>query len=144
MRYVYAARLKAREGTVIVSFRDLPEAITEGKNRADALAQGVDCLDAALLFRLKEGSPIPEPSPLQRGEVAVPASPAVAAKAAFIRTFGEAGLTRVALATRIGVAETEVRRMLDPDHGTKIDRLNAGMRGLGRALVVVDEKAEAA
>lgn len=144
MRYVYPARLRTREGTIIVSFRDLPEAVTEGRDRADALVQATDCLDAALLFRLKEGASIPQPSDVQRGEVAIPASPAVAAKVAFIRAFERASITRVALAARIGVAETEVRRMLDPDHGTKIDRLNKGMRALGRSLVIIDEKAEAA
>ena len=144
MRYVYPARIRTHEGTALVTFRDLPEAITEGKDRANAFAQGIDCLDTALLFRLKEEEAIPEPSPLQRGEVAIPASPAVAAKAAFVRAFREAGLTRVALAARIGVAETEIRRMLDPDHVSKIDRLGEGMRALGRSLVIVDEKAAAA
>jgi antitoxin HicB len=144
MRYVYPARLKAQGGTVLVTFRDLPEAVTEGKDRSDAVAQGIDCLDTALLFRLKEGEPIPEPSEMQRGEVAVPASPAVAAKAAFVRAFRGAVMTRVALAAHIGVAETEVRRMLDPDHVTKIDRLGEGMRALGRTLVIVDEEAAAA
>lgn len=144
MRYVYPARLRAHEGTVIVVFRDLPEAVTEGGDRADALVQATDCLDSALLFRLKEGASIPQPSRVQRGEVAIPASPAVAAKAAFIRAFERAGVTRVALAVSLGVRETEVRRMLDPDHGTKIDRLGAGMRALGRTLVITDEAAEAA
>jgi len=144
MRYVYPARLEAHEGTVIVTFRDLPEAVTEGRDQADAYLQATDCLDAALLFRLKEGASIPPPSRVQRGEAAIPATPAIAAKAAFIRAFERAGVTRVALAARVGVRETEIRRMLDPDHGTKIDRLSDGMRALGRALVVTDEAAEAA
>jgi antitoxin HicB len=144
MRYIYPARLRHHEGTVIVTFRDLPEAVTEGNDRAAALTEAIDCLDAALLFRLKEGERVPEPSAPQRGEIAVPASPGVAAKAAFVRAFQAAGLSRVALAARIGVAESEVRRMLDPDHGTKIDRLGAGMRALGRTLVIVDEDAAAA
>ncbi len=144
MRYVYPALLKHRSGTILVSFRDFPEAVTEGKDHADAVAQAADCLDAALLFRLKDHVSIPEPSRPGRGEVQIPASPAVAAKAAFIRAFEDAEMTRVAFAARIGVAETEVRRMLDPDHVTKIDRLGVGMRALGRALVIVDEAAEAA
>lgn len=144
MRYVYPARLKTQEGTVIVTFRDMPEAVTEGRDHAEARLQATDCLDAALLFRLKEGAAIPPPSRVQRGETAVPASPAVAAKAAFIQAFDRAGVTRVALAARVGVRETEIRRMLDPDHGTKIDRLSDGMRALGRALVITDEAAEAA
>jgi antitoxin HicB len=144
MRYVYAARLEAKHGTVIVSFRDLPEALSEGHDRTEALAQAVDCLDIALLFRLKEGAPIPKPSRALGGEVPIAASPAVAAKAAFARAFAESKLTRVALAERLGLRETEVRRMLDPNHGTKLDRLNEGMRALGRMLVIADEPADAA
>ncbi len=144
MRYVYPARLEEHPGTILVAFRDLPEAITEGRDHADALAQATDCLDAALLFRLKDGEAIPSSSRPQRGEIPIPASPSVAAKVAFIRAFAEAGLTRVALAARLGVRETEIRRMLDPDHGTKLDRLDAGLRALGRRLVIADQEADAA
>jgi antitoxin HicB len=50
----------------------------------------------------------------------------------------------VALAKKLGVRETEIRRMLDPDHGTKLDRLDRAMRALGRRLVVTDRPADAA
>jgi antitoxin HicB len=144
MDFVFPARLKATGGTVVVSFRDLSEAITEGRDRNDALAEAIDCLDTALLFRLKEDAPIPEPSRPVRGEILVPASPGVAAKIAFARAFAQSGLTRVALAKKLGVRETEIRRMLDPDHGTKLDRLDRAMRALGRRLVVTDRPADAA
>jgi antitoxin HicB len=144
MRYIYAARLDAHRDTVTVSFRDFPEAITEGRDRNEAIAEAVDCLDTALLFRLKEGTAVPSPSRTRPGETLVAASPSVAAKTAFARAFTDAGLTRVALAARLGIRETEVRRMLDPDHGTKLDRLNDGMRALGRQLVVADQPADAA
>lgn len=144
MRYVYPASLEEHPDTVLVRFRDLPEAVTEGRTREAALSEAVDCLDVALLFRLKEKTAIPAPSRTEQGEVAVPASPSVAAKVAFIRAFTEASVTRVALAARLGLRETEVRRMLDPDHGTKLDRLNEGMRALGRRLVIADQSADAA
>jgi antitoxin HicB len=144
MLCVYPARLAKERNTIIVSFRDLPEALTEGKDRASALAAAVDCLDVALLFRLKEGAAIPDPSRARAGEVVVPASPSVAAKIAFVQAFAAAKITRTALAERLGLRETEVRRMLDPDHGTKLDRLDAAMRALGRRLVVTDQPADAA
>jgi antitoxin HicB len=144
MHYIYPAHLDAREDTIIVSFRDLPEAVTEGRTRGEALTEATDCLDVALLFRLKENSPIPLPSPPKAGEVLVPASPSAAAKVAFVRAFAESGLTRVALARRLNLRETEIRRMLDPDHGTKLDRLGEGLRALGRSLVVSDQAADAA
>lgn len=144
MLYVYPARLDVHESTVIVSFREFPEAITEGVDRADALVQAADCLDVALLFRLKDGLAVPPPSRPRRNEVLVPASPGVAAKAALIRAFVESGISRTALARRMNVGETEVRRMLDPDHGTKLDRLDEGMRALGRRLAVGEQPADAA
>ena len=144
MKYVYPARFVQHKGTVLVSFRDFPEALTEGRTRADALVEATDCLDVATLFRIKEASPLPLPSRARRDEVLVAASPHVAAKAAFARAFSNSGLTRVALASILGVRETEVRRMLDPDHGTRLERLNEGMRALGRQLIVADQPADAA
>ena len=144
MRYIYPAHLQVHRDTIIVSFRDLPEAVTEGRDRAAAIAEAVDCLDAALLFRLKEGVAMPAPSRTRTDEVMVAASPSVAAKAAFARAFAVSGMTRVALAAQMGIRETEVRRMLDPDHGTKLDRLNEGMRALGRQFVIADQPADAA
>ena len=144
MLCVYPARLTKERDTVIVTFRDLPEALTEGEDRAAALAAAVDCLDVALLFRLKEGAPMPASSRARAGEVPVPASPSVAAKVAFVQAFAAAKITRTALAGRLGLRETEIRRMLDPDHSTKLDRLDAAMRALGRRLVVTDQPADAA
>ena len=144
MRYIFPARIEAHAKEAIVTFRDLPEAVTSGRTRAEALAEAVDILDAALLFRLKEGADIPEPSSAKRGEVGIAASPGVAAKIAFARAFRSSGMSRVALAKRLGNSETEIRRMLDPGHATKIDRLNAALRALGRRLVLGDEEADAA
>ena len=138
MRYAYPARLKQHPGTIIVTFRDLPEALTEGKDRDDAVSSAIDCLDVSLLFRLKDDESIPLPSKPKRGEVVVPASPQVAAKVAFVLAFKESGLTRVALAKRLGWAESEIRRLLDPNHATKLDRIDVALRALGRRLVVSD------
>lgn len=136
MLYAFPVTLTSEDGTVIVRFRDLPEAITEGPTRAEALEAAVECLDVALLFRVKDGEAIPEPSAARQDEVAVAPSPAVAAKLALIAAFAESGLARAELARRLGVGETEARRMLDPNHPTKIDRLDKALRVLGRRLVV--------
>ncbi len=138
MRYAYPARLKRHPDTILVTFSDLREAITEGKDRAEAFESAVDCLDVALLFRLKDGEDIPAPSKPKRGEVLIPASPQVAAKVAFVLAFRASGLTRVALAKRLGWAESEIRRLLDPNHATKLDRIDVALRALGRRLVVGD------
>jgi hypothetical protein len=60
----------------------------------EALASATDCLDAALLIRLKRGEAVPEPSRTEPHEKIVPASLGFAAKAAFGRAFAESGMTR--------------------------------------------------
>ena len=45
-RFEYSVPLKPeRDGVFTVTFPDLPEAIRNGKDRADALDQAADCLE---------------------------------------------------------------------------------------------------
>jgi antitoxin HicB len=54
----------------------------------------------------------------------------------------EQGINNSELARRLGVRETVVRRMLDPDHETKSEKLQAALEVLGKRIVVaVDDAA---
>ena len=143
-RYVYPARIARKAGTVLATFRDLPEAVTEGRTEGEAANEAYAVLEAALWFRLQNGEPIPEPTPAKRGEVLVPVDPATAAKLAFAAAFRDSELTRVQFAKMIKLDDKEIRRMLDPGHRTKIERLGEGMRALGRRLVVAEMQDETA
>ena len=44
----------------------------------------------------------------------------------------KAGITRVELARRLRIDEKEARRMLDPHHSTKADRLEKALAVLGK------------
>ena len=46
----YPVTLTPDDGTVLVTFVDLPEAITFGANEAEALALAVDALETGLSF----------------------------------------------------------------------------------------------
>lgn len=50
------------DGGFVVTFADLPEAITQGENIADALAQAADALAEAVAGRIRQGEDIPQPS----------------------------------------------------------------------------------
>ena len=97
-----------------------------------------------MLTYVKDGRGLPVasrrlPSGGSYRRITVPA--AIAAKIAFIESFHSSGLTRVALAAKLGKGETEVRRMLDPYHHTKLSAIEAGLRALGKRLVVSVEEA---
>ena len=68
----------------------------------------------------------------------------IVAKLAFIEAFKKSGMTRVALAERLGKVESEVRRMLEPYHRTKLDALEAGMKALGKRFRISVEDASSA
>ena len=62
MRLAYPVRLERHPDTVIVTFPDIPEALTEGATEDEALAEAKDCLVAALGGYVQDGRPIPVPS----------------------------------------------------------------------------------
>jgi antitoxin HicB len=137
-QFVYPATLTpdAQDGGFVVTFVDVPEAITQGDDVPEALQQAADCLDEAIAGRIRRHDAIPEPSPVEAGQytVAVPAQ--TAAKAALYVALRQTQLTQVELATRLQCDEKEVRRLLDPRHASKLSRLAAALALLGQQLVI--------
>jgi antitoxin HicB len=135
--YVYRAEFEkgSRRG-IVVSFPDVPEAIIQGRDIADAHAMAEEALGLALLAYLDRGMPLPNPRAKGRGLIEIAVAPEVAAKLAVLESFIAAGITKSELARRIGKDEKEVRRILDPRHATKLPALTAALRALGKRLVV--------
>ena len=137
MRFTYPALLRqAGEDEIVVSFRDLPECLTSGTDEEEALTEAQDALEEAIAGRINRDDPIPIPSAKQAGEHYVVVPTDMAAKAALVLAFRASGLSRVALAQRLGLDEKSIRRMLDPHHGTAASRINKVLRVLGHELVV--------
>lgn len=133
----FPAKLAANgAGGFLVTFADVGEAITEGASREEALVNAADALEVALLGAMKDGADVPAPSRPRAGEVLVAVPAQAAAKIAFYTAFRASGLSRTALARKLGKDEAEVRRMLDPYHATKLSTLDEAVRALGRQLTV--------
>ena len=99
MRMAYPAKFEHDEDRrVLVTFRDLPEAHTDGADMAEALAEAADCLDSVLSFRMKYREPILAPSKARKGEVEIAPSATVAMKAALHMAMTDRNLTTRALA----------------------------------------------
>ncbi len=142
MRLIYPARLSAaEEGGYLVSFRDLPEAHTEGDNEAEALTHASDCLEEVLAFYMLDRQPIPEPSTLRRGEHLVAPGSLMAAKTALYIALNHSGLAQRELARRMKVDVSQVTRLLDPRHRSRMDQIDLAMRALGARLTLSLDKA---
>ena len=65
----YPARIaKGRDGRWLVRFPGLPEALTDGTTLSEAMDEARDCLNEALMSRIVDGEPVPQPAPVRRGE----------------------------------------------------------------------------
>ncbi len=132
--FVYPVRFARdrKDGGYVVTFRDLPEAITQADTLASCIEEAAGALQAAVEGRIMDGMEIPAPSRARRGErlVSVPVQSAL--KAALYLVMRERGITRVELARRLRIDEKEARRMLDPYHATKAERLERALAVLGR------------
>ena len=64
----YPARFTPeREGGFTVTFRDVPEAITHGRSRVEALSLAEEVLELGLSHYVAIKSDLPKPSPARRG-----------------------------------------------------------------------------
>jgi antitoxin HicB len=81
---IYTVKLTPdkEDGGYVVTCRDLPEAITQGDTREEALAEAADCLEEAIAARIDDGRDIPSPSAPERGELTVSVPPSMAPKTA--------------------------------------------------------------
>ena len=142
MRYAYPCTLTPEDGGgFVVAFPDVPEALTGGPDRAEALDLAADALSTALAAYVHARRDIPAPSPAGRGQALVPLPPVVAAKLALYAAMGDQGVTKVALAGRLGISESAVRKLCDPDHRSHVGQVLKALHALGRTLVVEDRAA---
>ena len=121
---------------VVVAFADFQEARTDGKDRTEALEEAIDCLGSVIAHRMVDRKIIPSPSPVKRGQRSVPVPLWIAGKLALYLAMRDEGISNSDLARRLGVRETVVRRMLDPNHDTRAEKLQAALEVLGRRIVL--------
>jgi antitoxin HicB len=124
------------DGAYHVRCRDLPEVLTAGRTKADAFEMATDALEVAVAGRIEDEADLPIPSKPRKREHLVPLAAQLAAKVAVYRAWREAGISKVALAKKLGIAEGEARRILDPRYGTKLDRIEAALAVLGHRLII--------
>ena len=95
-----------------------------------------EVLGMVLLTYLEQGKPLPKTSKRRKDLVAIAVEPEIAAKLAVIEAFKAARITQGQLASRLGKDGREVRRILDPNHATKLPALTQALEAMGRRLVV--------
>jgi antitoxin HicB len=119
-------------GGFVVSFRDIPEALTQGDDEKEALEMAEDALINALDFYFDDQRPVPLPSKAKRGERLVGLPLSIAAKVLLLNEMLAQNIRPADLARRMNVLPQEVHRLLSLDHKTKIDTVALALLSLGR------------
>lgn len=119
-----------------VTFRDVPEAITEGDTREEALLRAEDALESALAMYIAGNEPLPPPSEPKPGEAVVPLSALGMAKTALYEAMREQGVGRAELARRLRWHLPQVARVLDPRHASRMEQVETALAALGLRLII--------
>jgi len=123
MEFAYPFYLRKHGREYIVSFPDIPEAITGAGNRDEAMLLARDALIAALGAYIEDRKDIPSPSRKRSGRQIAYLRPLEAAKLALYIAVREKHLSNLQLAAHLSIDEKAVRRMLDLDHPTRIETI---------------------
>lgn len=124
-------------GGFVVTFRDIPEAITQGDTEEEAREMAQDALVTAMDFYFEDRRPVPPPSSMQAGERGIELPLSIAAKVILLNEMLAQRIRPVDLARHMNTAPQEINRIIDLHHSTKIDRVAEALASLGKRLTLV-------
>ena len=130
-------------GTVMVSFPDLPGARTFGDDAADGLANAVDALETMLAAMIADREDIPTAS-AARGRPTVAPSLLGSLKVAVYRAMRARGWRKADLARALALNPRQIDRLLDLRHGSTVAQLEQALAVCGQRVEVETRKLETA
>lgn len=132
----YPVTLTPDDDTVLVTFADVPEAITFGADEDEALLNAVDALETGLSFYVDARKSLPVASQPTAGQKTVRPSALECAKLGVYQAMTEQGIKKAELARRLGWHMPQVDRLFDLRHASKLDQIEAAAIVLGRHIEV--------
>jgi antitoxin HicB len=119
-----------------VSFPDIPEALTQGKDRDEALVMAKEALELAMEFYFEDRRPVPEPSKAKRGQAVVELPASLSAKVLLLNEMLRQKVRPAELARRLNTTPQEVNRLTNIRHTSRIDGIAAALKMLGKTLEI--------
>ena len=118
----------------LVTFPDIPEAITQGESMEEAHQAAADALETALDFYFEDSRVVPEPSRLKPGQECVELPASLSAKVLLLNEMIRQQVRPAELARRLQTTPQEVSRLTDIHHTSRIDGIAGAMKVLGKTL----------
>jgi antitoxin HicB len=130
----YPVNLTPDGDTVLVSFPDVPEAITFGADEDEALLQAIDALESALSFYVEARESLPVASKPRKGQKTVRPSALEYAKLGVYKAMMDQGIKKSELARRLGWHMPQVDRLFDLKHASKFEQIESAANVLGKHI----------
>ena len=129
----FPIRLEDDDGCVLVTSPDFPELTTFGEDRDEAVARATDALEEAIAARIHDGKDIPQPT---LGTVFAALPTLTAVKVMLYQGMREQGVGKAELARRLSWHLPQVDRVLDIQHNSRLDQMDAALAAIGCRLQV--------
>lgn len=133
MMLAYPVLLEDDDGTVLVTSPDFPELTTFGEDHDEAFARAVDALEEAIAARIHDRRDIPAPS---EGQDYVFLPTLTSVKVILYQGMRDQGVGKAELARRLGWYLPQVDRVLDVQHRSGLDMMDAALGAIGKRLQV--------
>ena len=134
MRYPFDIK---RDGKYfLVTFPDIPEAITQGRSLTEARKAARDVLESALDFYCEELLTVPSPSRIKATQEFVELPASLTAKVLLLNEMVRQRVRPAELARRLQTTPQEVNRLTNLHHTSKIDRVAEALKVLGKTLEI--------
>jgi antitoxin HicB len=129
----YPITLENDDGTVLATSPDFPELTTFGDDPEEAIARAVNALEEAIAARIHDRKDIPSPS---RGKILALLPTLTSVKVMLYQGMREQGIGKAELARRLGWHLPQVDRVMDVQHRSRLDQMEAALGAIGRRLHV--------
>jgi len=133
----YPAKFTREEHGFTVTFPDLAEAIACGETEREAMEFAVDALETVLSEYIKRRRDLPRASKARGKGTRLVELPALAeAKVRLYEAMRQRHMRKADLARRIGWQPSQIDRLLDLHHSSRLQQVEEALRGLDKRLVV--------
>ena len=124
------------DGGFIVSFKDIPEALTEVWAKNDIKQYALDALITSIEFYIEENKAFPKASKVTANDdfVTLPAS--VVSKVLLLNAMAQQHVRPIDLAKKMNIKPQEVNRITNLKHSSKIDTIERALNALGQKLTI--------
>jgi antitoxin HicB len=132
----YPIHIKPDGKFFLVTFPDIPEAITQGRTLDEARSAAAAALETALDFYFEESRIVPRPSRIKGDQDFIELPASVAAKVLLLNEMIRQKVRPAELARRLHTTPQEVNRLTNIRHTSRIDGIANAMKALGKTLEV--------